>query len=195
MTNILRYPLRNISPQALSDLQEQYPNASVQIELSEKPQRGGLAEAEFWDLIEKLDWSNSGDDAAVILPVVERLAKSPLRHIFDFADILSHKLYLLDGEKFAGSDAEILDDPDFVADRFLYARCCVVANGRDFFDHIRKNPAEMSLDLLFAPLLRIPGEAFFRQIGKYMNHVWAYPIETFSNPDGWPKHQIEMKQQ
>lgn len=55
MTNILRYPLHNISPQALSDLQEQYPNASVQIELSEKPARGGLAETEFWDLIAQLD--------------------------------------------------------------------------------------------------------------------------------------------
>lgn len=129
----------------------------------------------------------------MILPVVEHLAKSPLRQVFDFADILSHKLYLLDGEKFAGGDSAVLGDPDFVADRFLYARCCAVANGREFFNHIRKEPAEMSVELLFAPLLRIPGEAFFRQTGKKMNHVWAWPIETFSNPAGWPNHQIERQ--
>ncbi len=37
MTNIIRYPLRNISPEKISDLQEKYPNASVQIELHDTP--------------------------------------------------------------------------------------------------------------------------------------------------------------
>ncbi|MBC7775892.1 MAG: hypothetical protein H7246_10700 [Phycisphaerae bacterium] len=35
MTNTLRYPLRNISPDTFQDLQEKYPNASVQIDLSD----------------------------------------------------------------------------------------------------------------------------------------------------------------
>ncbi|MFN0035122.1 MAG: DUF4240 domain-containing protein [Saprospiraceae bacterium] len=184
MTNTIRYPLRNISPHTLRDLQEHYPNASVQIELSEEPQHGGLAESDFWDLIARLDWAKSGNDEAVIAPVVEALANAPLRHIYDFADILSHKLYLLDGERFC--ETEMLDDPDFVADRFLYTRCCVVANGRGFFRHILENPSEMPHDLLFGPLLRIPGEAHQRQLGKFMTHVSAYPIETGSNPEGWP---------
>ena len=185
MTNVLNYPLHNISPQTLRDLQEHYPNASVQIQLSEAPQRGGLAEADFWDLIAQLDWSQEGNDTAVIEPVVQALTKAPLRHIYDFADILSHKLYLLDTEIYVNAQRDILNDADFVADRFLYVRCCVVANGFSFFKHIQQNPTEMPIDTLFAPLLRIPNEAYRRKVGKPLAHIWAYPIETFSNTSGW----------
>ena len=185
MTNVLNYPLHNISPQTLSDLQEHYPNASVQIQLSETPQRGGLAEADFWDLIEQLDWSQEGNDTAVIEPVVQALTKAPLRHIYDFADILSHKLYLLDTEIYVNAHKDILNDADFVADRFLYIRCCIVANGFSFFKHIQQNPTEMPIDTLFAPLLRIPNDAYRRKVGKPLAHIWAYPIETFSNTSGW----------
>ena len=185
MTNVLNYPLHNISPQTLRDLQEHYPNASVQIQLSETPQRGGLAESDFWDLIEQLDWSQEGNDTAVIEPVVQALTKAPLRHIYDFADILSHKLYLLDTEIYVDAHKDILNDADFVADRFLYIRCCIVANGFSFFKHIQQNPTEMPIDTLFAPLLRIPNEAYRRKVGKPLAHIWAYPIETFSNTSGW----------
>ena len=185
MTNVLNYPLHNISPQTLRDLQEHYPNASVQIQLSETPQRGGLAESDFWDLIEQLDWSQEGNDTAVIEPVVQALTKAPLRHIYDFADILSHKLYLLDTEIYVDAHKDILNDADFVADRFLYIRCCIVANGFSFFKHIQQNPTEMSIDTLFAPLLRIPNDAYRRKVGKPLAHIWAYPIETFSNTSGW----------
>ena len=58
-------------------------------------------------------------------------------------------------------------------------------NGKVFFDNIRENPLEMPLNCLFAPLLRIPSEAFKQQVGKHLEHVWAYPIETFSNLEGW----------
>ena len=43
----------------------------------------------------------------------------------------------------------------------------------------------MPIDTLFAPLLRIPNEAYRRKIGKPLEHIWAYPIETFSNTSGW----------
>ena len=188
MTNIIRYPLRNISPHTLRDLQEHYPNASVQIVLSDEPLHGGLAESDFWNMLGKLDWSKSGDDESIISPVVKALGNAPLRHIYDFADILSHKLYLLDGERFC--ETEMMRNPDFVADRFLYARCCVIANGHDFFQHILQSPEEMPHNLLFAPLLRIPNEAHHLQVGKPLTHVWAYPIETFSNPEGWPNFLI-----
>jgi hypothetical protein len=189
MTNILHYSLRNISPQTLNHLQEHYPNASVKIELSEQPQYGGMTESDFWALIETLDWSKLGDDNAVIAPVVQRLVAAPFRHIYDFTDILSHKLYLLDGERYSNGN----EDADFVADRFLYIRCCVVANGLAFFNHIQQYPKEMPHNLLFAALLRIPSEAYRQKTGKSMEHISAYPIETYSNPNGW--HNLEIRNQ
>lgn len=187
MMNVLRYSLRNISPQTLSNLQEHYPSASVQIKLSPKPTPDSLTEAAFWALIAQLDWSQIGDDNAVIAPIVNALSKSSFRHILDFADILSHKLYLLDSEVYLQQNEEtaMLTDVDFAADRFLYVRCCVVANGLAFFNDIRRHPTEMPHQLAFAPLLRIPNEAYKKQMGKPLEHVWAYPIETFSNPVGW----------
>lgn len=81
MTNTLRYPLRNISPDTFQDLQEKYPNASVQIELSDEPAHGGLSEQDFWDLIALLDWPKEGNDEAVIEPVVAALSASSLLRI------------------------------------------------------------------------------------------------------------------
>ena len=96
MTNTIRYPLHNLSPEMHRALQEKYPNPSVQIELNERPAEGGLNEEAFWALIGLLDWSQTGRDEAVIEPVVQALAAGHLRHIYDFKDILSQKLYLLD---------------------------------------------------------------------------------------------------
>lgn len=183
--NVLRYSLRNISPQTLRDLQEHYPNASVNIKLTPKPKKEGLTDGDFWGLIAQLDWSKAGNDAAVIAPLVNALSQKSFRHIIDFADMLSHKLYLLDGEIYGQQNDESTLDADFVADRFLYMRCCVVANGLTFFNHIRRHPTEMPHDLVFAALLRIPNEAFKLQTGKPLDHVWAYPIETFSNTSAW----------
>ena len=71
-----------------------------------KPTPDSLTEAAFWALIAQLDWAQTGDDNTVIAPVVNALSKSSFRHILDFADILSHKLYLLDGEVYLQQNEE-----------------------------------------------------------------------------------------
>mgnify|MGYP001576621022 CR=1 FL=1 len=193
MTNVLRYPLRSISPERIFDLQEKYPNASVQIELSDKPVAGGLSEQGFWDLINLLDWSKTGDDDAVIEPVVAALTKGSLRHIYDFKDILSQKLYLLDTEAHAREIGEGAYRPDaeyFSEDGFLFARCAAVANGKSVYEAARKDPRKMPKDLEFAPLLRIPNEAHRRKKGTVLRYVAAYSVETFSNKMGW-KNELE----
>lgn len=188
MTNVLRYLLRNISPEKISDLQEKYPNASVQIQLSDAPVEGGLSEEGFWKLIALLDWSKTGNDDAVIEPVVAALANGPLRHIYDFRDILSQKLYLLDTETHArqiGEDAFGESSSGFSEDGFLFARCCAVANGKTAYEAALKNPAQMPKDLEFAALLRIANEAHRRMKGTALRYVSAYSVETFSNSKGW----------
>jgi Protein of unknown function (DUF4240) len=161
--------------------------------MSHKPQKDSLTEAEFWTLIALLDWSKLGNDDAIIAPVVQALANKSFRYIIDFADILSHKLFLLDSEIYLSYDDNTTLDIDFVANRFLYTRCCVVANGLTFFNHIRRHPIEMPHSLNFAALLRIPNEAFKKQTGKTLDHVWAYPIETFSNTLGWTEFNMTNK--
>ncbi len=196
MTNILRYPLRNISPEKISDLQEKYPNASVQIELHDTPVAGGLSEAGFWSLIDLLDWKQADNDATVIEPVVEALSKAPLRHIYDFKDILSQKLYWLDTAAHArqiGEGAFSEDANNFSADGFLFVRCCAVANGREQYDAIRQNPALMPKDMEFAPLLRIANEAHRRAYGTVLRYVSAYSVETFSNQKGWAGNPEVLK--
>ena len=188
MTNILRYPLRNISPERISDLQEKYPNASVLIELHDTPKTGGLSEENFWVLIDQLDWAQTGQDDAVIAPVVAALSQAPLRHIYDFKDILSQKLYWLDTAAHAkaiGDGAFEEGKDEFSPDGFLFARCCAIANGYRAYEAIRQNPSLMPKNLEFAPLLRIANEAHFHMKGSFLQYVPAYPIETFSNKEGW----------
>ena len=139
-TNTLRYPLRNISPDTILDLQEKYPNASVRIELNGQPAEGGLSEEACWALIDRLDWSKEGNDVAVMEPVVDALAAGPLRHLYDFKDILSRKLYLLDTEDHTrnmGESAYREEADSFSPDGFLFARCGMVANGREVYEQVR----------------------------------------------------------
>ncbi len=97
----------------------------MRIELNDQPVEGGLSEEAFWVLIAQLDWSKEGQDEAVIEPVVVLLAASPLRPLYDFKDILSRKLYLLDteahaqhlGESAYGAEADHFSPDGFLPDK------------------------------------------------------------------------------
>jgi hypothetical protein len=149
---------------------------------------GGLTEQGFWDLIDLLDWNKTGNDGAIIEPAVAALANGPLRHIYDFKDILSQKLYLLDTEAHAlhiGEAAFGDSTGSFSEDGFLFARCCAVANGRAAYEAAKHDPSQMPKDLEFAALLRIANEAHRRMKGPALRYVSAYSVETFSNKKGW----------
>jgi hypothetical protein len=143
----------------------------------------------FWALIATLDWKQTGDDDAVIAPVVRALAERPVEDIFRFEDILAEKLYLLDAEVYArqtGESAYRGADELFSVDTFLYARCCVVANGRAFFERVLGDPFAMPKGLEFEALLTVPEEAYTRATeGDEYPHSHTPDYETFSNSDGW----------
>lgn len=187
MTNVIKLPLRNVTQDALRDLQEKYPNAEVQISLAEPASDGLLTEVQFWDMIALLDWSKEGDDDAVVEPLVAALAAGPIRQIYDFADILSQKLYALDGLKYAVQIGENAFKPDnyFSVDVFLYARCCVVANGREYYEQVLQQPEKMPKDMDFEPLLYAAANAYERKTGRDWDYVPPYNIETYANEEGW----------
>jgi hypothetical protein len=76
-------------------------------------------------------------------------------------------------------------DRYFSVDNFLYARCCAVANGQETYQQILLLPERMPKDLTFEALLYLPSEAYERKTGQPYDYSPAFPIETYSNREGW----------
>lgn len=145
----------------------------------------------FWEIIDRLNWKKKGDDEAVIKPALKFLAARPVEEIFLFDDIFSKKLYDIDGEAW-GKNVEQACDGYLSGDFFLYARCCVVANGRKFYEKVLQDPEQMPGDLEFESLLSIAREAWAKKTGQDVSeypHGCAFNRESFSNTANWPHLQ------
>jgi hypothetical protein len=155
----------------------------------QKPKRM-LPEDKFWNLIGCLDWSRSGNDDAVLEPMVAALAAMPKADIRGFHERLAWNLYRLDTRAHArhiGGDAYVDDDSHFSADGFLYARCCAVANGQAFYEAALADPARMPKDLEFEALLSAADAAWERRTGGEFDGDTGCSFESFSNLEGWAK--------
>ena len=184
-TNI-KMPLRSLDEATIRDLQEKYPEAEVSLELHPDRHKGPLSEQHFWEIIAMLDWTQT-EDEAITAPAVAYLAAGPLRHIYEFADVLSEKLFTLDPKAFAlhiGADAWT-PGRYFSVDTFLYARCCVIANGQELYEQVLQDPTKMPKDLTFEPLLSLAGRAYQKKTGEEFDYFPTTMYETFSNPEGW----------
>lgn len=179
-----------ITPNFLENIREHYPHAQVEIRVTAPKNVECLTEKKFWELIEIFDWTKADDDNAIIENTVKALSELPLRQIYEFQDLLSEKLFALDTRKHAantGENAYENSNSDFSADEFLYARCCVVANGKDFHKKILQNPSLMPQDLTFETLLTVAHKAYFLKTNKQFRYVPTHNIETFANKIGWEK--------
>ena len=86
-----------------------------------------------------------------------------------------------------------LDDPEegyLSVDDFLYTRCAVVVNGKDFYQNVLNNPSEMPKDLTFEPLLYVALNAYKRKTGNEFMFIPVHNYETYSNKEGW-KNKIK----
>ena len=188
MTSKIKLPLRALNEEVIRELQEKYPEAEISVELNQDKNKAPLSEARFWAIIALLDWTKvEKDDEAVVEPAVMELAAGSVRHILEFADLLSEKLYTLDGLAFAkniGEDAWTASQY-FSVDNFLYARSCVVANGRELYEKVLQDPSQMPKDLTFEALLYLPSQAYKRKTGKPYDYTPAFSIETYSNAKAW----------
>jgi hypothetical protein len=187
MSSVYQIKLADLNPQLLQELQTQYGNTEVELHVTAPARWSPEQENWFWAAIERLDWNQEGNDAQVIQPLVQYLASQPLHLIFRFADILSEKLYRLDALVFAENMGEysFRDGYYFSVDDFLYARCCVVANGRQAYQNVLEDPSEMPAEQTFEPLLRVASDAYQIKTGQRMHYQPAYATETFSNKEGW----------
>ncbi len=148
-----------------------------------------MSQDDFWDLIDLLNWDEEGNDDAVIAPAVQQLSELQAEEIFAFQEILSEKLWQLDGEKFAreiGRDAYNGNEKQFSREWFLAARCCAVANGQLFFNDIITDAKNMPKGLGFATLTSIAGRAYRKKTGNNFNYSPKYALASCINKKGWP---------
>ena len=141
----------------------------------------------FWHAISLFDWNQVGDDAAVMGRAIDALSRLTLDDLAKFDEILAEKLYALDGLTYASNLApeDAYDQGNFSADFFLLARCCVVANGRDYYEHVLNNPWDMPKNATYEPLLYLTYYAA-RQKGHEGYHpITRASVETFRNEVGW----------
>ena len=191
---VQRVKLAEITHPILEKWQETYAGQDVDVEItapSESPKPASpMNEDGFWETVAQLDWSKTGNDDAVIEPAVQHLSRQPEPAILTFFDLLSEKLYLLDGRLYAQFSSG--DENGISSDLFLYARCCAVANGRERYEAVLKNPASFPKDLFFEAILDIPERAWFRKTGKKLEHFPKYMYETGFNPNGWGADTITL---
>lgn len=194
MQTVVNINVDEIDPQFIERLKRDFAHSDVEIRLGERPgQSLSFAETDFWDVIDRLDWSQEQDDEKVVEPLVAFLAAGPIAHIYRFSDLLAEKLWHLDTSAHA---KVFLDDPEeagyLSVDDFLYTRCAVVANGRAYYENVLNNPALMPADLTFEPLLYVALKAYKRKTGRDFTPVCAFNYETYSNKEGW-KNQNQRK--
>ena len=143
----------------------------------------------FWEIISSFNWKKTGDDDAVLRPALKRLISMTPDNIQQFAEILAEKLYSLDGFVYAsniGPDSYKGEDEFFSTDYFLYVRCCVVANGKAYYENVLANPTQMPKEMDFEALLYIADEAYNKKMKtEDENLETKLSFETFSNIEKW----------
>lgn len=186
MTAVLNFNLNDFDLKFLRDLKKRFgKTAEVEIRLRDKsPVEDLFPEEDFWKVIDLIDWSKKASNDK-LQPAVECLAGMPVSAIYIFADKLSEKLYSLDTRQHAQTYS--LNEPDnFIsADDFLYARCAVVAEGREAYAKVLNDPSKMPDDIVFEPLLSLADLAFEQKTGAEFNYVPTFNYETRSNQSGW----------
>ncbi|MDC7783404.1 MULTISPECIES: DUF4240 domain-containing protein [Priestia] len=141
----------------------------------------------FWSIISLLDWGKE-DEEAIVEAAIKELSTLTVWQIRHFEEALSYKLFLLDTEEHAKEIGEYCfsqQDQQFSPDLFLYARCAVVARGKEVFEDILSNPSKMLKDTEFEILLSLSSEAYYVKKGKEFDYESGCSYETFSNKEGW----------
>jgi hypothetical protein len=160
---------------------------TVQLEIrveNSKHGEGLFSETQFWQILDALDWKQE-DFPEIIAPAVAILSKLPVSNLYLFQDCLSEKLFCLDTRAHAHTYVEKYGDGHLSVDDFLYVRCAVVAEGKDYYEKVLKNPAELPIEISFEPLLSIAADAYFLKTGKKWDYFPIFNYETHSNLEGW----------
>jgi hypothetical protein len=141
----------------------------------------------FWKLIEHIDRDalqrGEGYDQIALQPLIGLLAVLAQPELQSFQNHLAQMLYELDGRRYANASGESGRSDD----AFLYARCFVVAMGRDVYQRTRDDPDLMpkTLDRWCEPLLYATSRAWEVRHGERLQFETNVSFETGSNRALW----------
>ncbi len=147
-----------------------------------------MTQEEFWQLIKLVDQDalEQQDEEAALAALEAALADKSIPEIESFYTHLAHALYDIDGETYADNAG----DSGGSDDAFLYARCYVVARGRDFYNSVKGDPGKMpqTIEQWCESLLYVAPNAWGRITGSEPNEWEFYPdvsFETGYNTSQW----------
>lgn len=95
--------VKDLKGDFIHDLEEQFGDAPVKLVVGSSSKGYVVSEDLFWDWINLLDWNQLPNEEMVVEKLVSTLSNAPIRHIYDFYDMLSEKLYALDRAVYAVS--------------------------------------------------------------------------------------------
>ena len=184
---IHRVKLKDLNKDYLEKLQGQATDGEQEVTIWFSQKSNALSEDEFWKIIDLLDWKKR-KAKTIMAAAINYLSKLTVEQIKAFDDLLSEKLYQLDGQQYAkntGQNAYKGQDQPFSVDGFLYARCIAVTKGKVTFESILSDSKKMVKDDSFEPLLSLASQAYQKKTGETYEHIPAYIYETFANTKGW----------
>ena len=147
-----------------------------------------MNEQKFWSLIELVDIEalHRGDEELAYVSLIEKLSLMSISEIESFEEHLCHRLYSLDGKKWANKSGL----SRFSSDGFLYARCYVVATGEKNYQRVLGNSWYMPKRTKYwaEGLLSVSASAWSIATGKgeeEFRYCGSVDYETGSNETQW----------
>lgn len=113
-------------------------------------------------------------------PLIDALAKLDKDEIIEFIVERDTKLRSLDGPAFHEASGT-----KHSADGFLYARCAVVAMGKEYYYKVLVDPSSFPKDVWAEWLLYSGEEAYKKRFGEELDFFSGINYESFFNDELW----------
>ena len=133
--------MNELNTQFVANLKQKFSESKhIQVHLTDNNiSEALLSENNFWEIIDLIDWKKKSHTKQ-LEKAVTQLATLPLSSIYIFADKLSEKLYSLDTKANAEAYSKNEIDNFLSVDGFLYARCAVIAEGKEYYETVLTDP-------------------------------------------------------
>lgn len=145
-----------------------------------------MTEKNFWQILKKFDWDNANDDDEVMQPALDHLAELEDDEIFAFEERMAELLHALDTRELA--DKLYAEDEYMSDDMFLYQRCCVLVNGKNYYNSILNGTEPPDPELEFEAILYLSSRAWAKKHNADPDdypYITKISYETGSNTEKW----------